>query len=213
MNDNPLAKADQAQPLALRAGLDEPAVALLMQGLTPGQYLERLIAQGQLPAAVLFLAWALGRREAVWWACRCVALVVSDRDRPEELAALEAARRWAAAPTEDNRRLAEAAAAAAGYATPAGCVAVAAFWSGGSLAPARLAAVSPPEHLLPGAVASSILLAAVKREPEKAEDKYRQFLALGQDVAAARDRWAEEKPATGGRREEDRNGHARRPRQ
>jgi hypothetical protein len=195
MNDNPLTKSDQTQPLAQRAGLDEPAQALLQPGLTSGQYLERLIAQGQPLAAVRFLAWVLGRREAVWWACRCVALVTSDRDRHEERTALEAARRWATAPTEDNRRRAETAAAAAGYATPAGCAAVAAFWSGGSLAPPKLAAVPPPEHLLPGAVANSILLAVVKREPAKADEKYRQFLALGKDVAEQQDHWKEEQPA------------------
>src|SRR5262245_47973251 len=107
MNDNPHTKCDQTQALAQRAGLAEPARALLKPGLTSGQYLGWLIDQGQLAAALRFLAWALGRREAVWWACRCVALVSSDQDRPEERVALEAARRWAAAPTEDNRRWAE----------------------------------------------------------------------------------------------------------
>src|SRR5262249_8807816 len=149
--------------------------------------LERLIGQGELTAAVSFLARALGRREAVWWACRCVGLVVSDKDRQEERAALEAACAGAAAPAEDNRRLAAAGAPAAGYARPAGCAAVAVFWSGGSLAPPGLPVVPPAEHLLPGAVANGILLAAVRHDPDKAEEKYRRFLALGKDVAEGKD--------------------------
>ncbi len=198
MNDNPLTKSDQTQPLAQRAELGEPARALLQPGLTSGQYLERLIAQGELASAVRFLAWALERREAVWWACRCVALVTGDNDRKQELAALEAARAWVAAPSEESRRLAETTAAAADYATPAGCVALAAFWSGGSLAPPKLEAVPPAEHLLPGAVANGILLAAVKRYPAKADEKYRQFLAVGKDIVAGTDRWKEEQPAATG---------------
>src|SRR5918993_1455715 len=47
------------------------------------------------------------------------------------LAALNAAEAWAADPTEENRRAAMPVAEAVGFATPAGCAAVSAFWSGG----------------------------------------------------------------------------------
>jgi hypothetical protein len=195
MTDNPLTRAEQTEALAARAGLDEPARALLRPGLTPRDYLDGLTAAGQHVAAVRLLAWALGRREAVWWAGLCAREALDEKDPPAERAAVEAAQKWAAAPTEENRRLAEAAAAAADYGTPGGCAAVAAFWSGGSLAPAKLPAVAPPEHLLPGAVANGVTLAGVKRDPGKAAERYRRFLALGLEVAEGKNRWPEEKPA------------------
>jgi hypothetical protein len=72
---------------------------------------------------------------------------------------------------------------------------VAAFWSGGSLAPPNVAEVPPGEHLTPGAVANAVLLAAVLSEPEKAAEKFRKFFALGVEVAEDKNRWPEEKPA------------------
>jgi hypothetical protein len=55
--------------------------------------------------------------------------------------------------------------------------------------------VAPPEHLLPGAVANGVILAGVKREPGKAAERYRRFLALGLEVAEGKNRWQEEKAA------------------
>jgi hypothetical protein len=194
MNENLLGRADQTQTLIQRANLDETALTFFRPGMTTGTYLEQLIAGEQFLCAIRFLAWALGRREAVWWACQCCQQVTTEKDRPKERQALEAALKWATSPGEENRRLAESAAAAVDYATPAGCAAMAAFWSGGSMTPPKAAAIPPPEHLLPGAVANSIILAAVKREPEKAAEKYRAFLVLGRAVAAGTNRWKEEKP-------------------
>src|SRR5690348_16914571 len=118
MND-PLQQPRQAATLAQKAALDEPILALIKPELSPAQ--------------------------AVWWACECVQAEIDPKAPPEELAALDAARKWAAMTSEENRRAAEAAAAKVNYGTPAGQAAVAAFWSGGSLAPPKLAVVPPPE--------------------------------------------------------------------
>src|SRR5262245_58528529 len=166
--------------LARRAGLEEDLLALVTPGLAPLQAVDRLVEAGQLQAAIRLWAWVLGRREAVWWASQCVRLSLTDQDAPTERAAVEAAEAWAAAPSEENRRRAEAAATAVNFGTPGGCAALAAFWSCGSLAPPKLQVVPPPEHLLPGAVANSVLLAAVKREPEKAGEEDRAVLAVGE---------------------------------
>ena len=55
-----------------RFDIGEEAKALLRPGLSPGQYLELLREKNKLPAAIQFLAFALPKPEAVWWACRCV---------------------------------------------------------------------------------------------------------------------------------------------
>jgi hypothetical protein len=108
---------------------------------------------------------------------------------------VEVAEKWAASPTDENRRAALAAAEAADFGTAPGCAAVAAFWSGGSMAPPKLTIVLPAEHLMPQAVGNAVQLATVYHEPEKAADRYRRFLALSREVATGKNRWKEESPA------------------
>jgi hypothetical protein len=107
---------------------------------------------------------------------------------PKAAAAVTAAEKWVAAPTEDNRRAAEA---ANGLETPAGCAAMAASWSGGSLAPPDKPALRPAEHLTGTAVVGALFQAALQTEPEQFADKVRQFLNLGVAVATGSHRWKE----------------------
>ena len=93
--------------------------------------------------------------------------------------------------------------------TPVGCAAVAAYFSGGSLAPPNLPVVSPAEHLTPHLVASSLALAAVIAEPEKASQKYATFIKLGLEVAEGQHLWAEAPQPT---EKGPTHGYARRPR-
>lgn len=173
-----------------RFRLSDAAAALLRDGLSPRQFLDLLVQEKHFPDSVRFLAHALPKREAVWWGYLC-ARSGSGAVAPKKLAALEAAQKWVTEPTEEHRRACLPAAEAADFGTPAGCVAVAAFWSGGSLAPPELPVVPPKDELTPGAVANAILLAAVISEPEKALEKYAHFLALGRDVAAGTNVWPE----------------------
>src|SRR5262245_44734732 len=94
-----------------------------------------LLEQEQYPRAVRLLAEALPKREAVWWACQCVRHAGGPELATLAVAALRAAEQWAADPSEDNRRAAYTAAQPVGFGTPAGCAALAAFLSGGSLGP------------------------------------------------------------------------------
>ena len=105
------------------------------------------------------------------------------------------------------------AAEAADFGTPAGCTAAAAYFSGGSLAPANLPAVAPAEHLTAHLVASALTLAAVIKEPEKAAEKYAAFLRTGLEVAAGQHAWpgaATEKTATAEKEGGTAHGYARR---
>lgn len=159
------------------------AAALLSLDDTPGDFLDRLIAQGRLADAARFLAFALPRREAVWWACLCAREVLPVGAKPEVMAALEAAEAWVYKPLEENRRAAMARAEATGFASPCSWAAVGAFWSAGSLGPPDLPAVPPGPELTGTAVSGAITMAAVQTEPEHAEAKYRRFLDYGLDLA------------------------------
>src|SRR5262249_59462974 len=149
MIEDTWSKPGGALAVLARVRLEPQAAALLTAQHTPAQFVALLVEHGHAADAARFAAFALPRRRAVGWACRCVRQTLA----PEApgWAAIQAAQRWASEPTEENRRSALAAAEGAGFGTAAGCCAAAAFWSGGSMAPAGLPLVPPAGHLLTGA--------------------------------------------------------------
>jgi hypothetical protein len=180
---------EKAVEICQRFEIGEEARTLLNGQMAPREFLDALLQAGLFADATRFLAYAVPKREAVWWACQC-ARAVAPSPPPPVAEALRAAEKWAADPAEENRRLAKAAADAAQLSTPAGCAALAAFLSGGSLAPPEVeTAVPPAEDLTAKVVAGAILLAAVTPPPEKAPERFREFLGLGQEVAAGVNRW------------------------
>ncbi len=108
------------------------------EGASPAQYLNTLLGAKDLNPAVQFLAFALPPREAVWWACVCARDQLHDPVPQPLLAAVSAAEAWVRKPTDEHRRSAMSCAQATDLKTPAAWAAVAAFWSGGSLAPENL---------------------------------------------------------------------------
>jgi hypothetical protein len=169
--------------------LGDEARGMLREGLAPRQYLDLFLGKELFVDAVRFLAHALPKREAVWWACLCARAVADPKPAAAETAALQTAEKWIADPSEEHRRPAWPAAEAAELGTPAGCAAAAAFWSGGSLGPPHVPVIPPGEYLTAHGSASAVLLAAVRTDPAKAPDKYRKFLALGTEVASGTNKW------------------------
>lgn len=175
--------AATAAEVGRRAGLGEEAQALLTETMAPAQFLDLLIEREQYADAVRFLAHALPKREAVWWACLCARGGLPEDAKPPVIEALKAAEAWVLKPVEETRRAAMACAEAAGFDSPSSWAAVGAFWSGGSMAPPDAPPVPPGEELTGTAVAGAVMLAAVQTEPERAEEKFRRFLLQGIDIA------------------------------
>jgi hypothetical protein len=172
-------KVRTAAEVAQRFYPGEAAKKLLTPDLTPVQYVEMLIQQQQYIEAIRFLAFALPSNEAIKWASAC-ARQYSGSNPPEKVSsALTAVDKWLAEPTDENRRAAMKAAQQAEFSTPAGSVALAVFFSGGSLAPPDMPVITPEDSLTPNSVAGAVMLAAVLKEPEKAQEKYQAFLAEG----------------------------------
>ena len=127
--------------------LGEEAKKLLRDNQSPGVFLDELIAKKINPDAVRFLAHALPKREAIWWACLCARQAYSGGAADAKiLAALQASEKWVVEPNDANRRAAYTAAQAADFGNPAGATALAVFFSGGSIAPPNVPEVKPPEH-------------------------------------------------------------------
>jgi hypothetical protein len=165
--------------LCERAKLKEDAKALLKDDFTPRQFLELLIGKELFLDAIRFLAYALPKREAVGWGCLCVRHSLGTQDASKISETHVAAERWVSNPDEANRRAAKIAVDKEGLESPSASLALAAFFSGGSIAPANLAPVAPADHITPQFVAGAIIVSAVKNRPEKAPEKYRAFLQKG----------------------------------
>ena len=150
---------------------------------SPAEYLKKLVSAPALDEAIQFMAFALPKREAVWWACLCARSQVRDSTPAAALAALTAAEAWVYRPTDETRRAAMERAQATQFDSALIWPAVAAFWSGGSLAPPNLPAVPPPSHLSGVAVCGAVTLAAVQTEPALAEQKRQRYIEIAIDVA------------------------------
>jgi len=185
--------------------LKTDARPLLSENQTPREFVEALLAERKNAAAIEFLAHALPAREAIWWGCLCLQHAGGSSASPPEVAAERAAVRWVLDPSEENRRAAKPAGETAGISTPGGCLAMAAAWTGGSLAP-PVAPVHPkappippvpPGPFLPAkAVAGAVTLAAVRSEPARIVDTQRRFVELGIGVAEGQFPWPEAKRAS-----------------
>lgn len=162
--------------------LGEEALALIEPQRNPRQFVHGLIERRLLFDAIRVVARALPKQLAVQWACACVGPAMEGRAEGSESDCLDAAARWAAEPSEENRKAAADLAEAAGYDTPSAWAAAAAGWSGGSLAPPDLPAVPPPDHLTAHAVSGAIGLAAAA-VPEQVEERQIAFLQAGLDLA------------------------------
>ena len=195
-------KAAKAAEVCRRFELDRDAKPLLTPEASPREFLEGLVSAKQWLTAFKFLAHALPPREAVWWGSLCLKQTSSAPLPAAETAALRAAVVWVLDPTEENRRAAgDAGAGAAGVETPAGALATAVAWTGGSLSPPipKVPPVPPGPDMPAKAVAGAVALASVRGPATAIEATQRSFFDLGLDVAEGRVVWPDVKPKPAGR--------------
>ena len=163
---------------------EEEAIGCQREGMNPETYLEALAAAELWTEAVKFLTQALPKREAIAWAYQCVRSVAGPELSLPTQATLQAVEEWLADSTDARRRAAHSAAKTVGFDTPAGCVALGVFFSGGSLGPPSLDHAIPPANDLTGkALAGALLIAAVITEPENAPLKLQSFIEQGLQFA------------------------------
>jgi hypothetical protein len=150
----------------------------------PSLAVDRLVRAGLLIEAARLCAHALPPRERVWWAARCVQ-ATAPRDVPAaDQQACRLGEDWVRRPADETRRLAMAAAQTTGFASAEAWVAVAAFWSGDSMAPPDQPKVPPAPHLAGLAVAGAVILASVRTYPDRQPDRLRRFVVSAQDIAS-----------------------------
>jgi len=164
--------------------LDERGRAALVGAADVASALAALEGATLLEAAARLAAHALPPREAVWWACMCSRHTAASGEDPAAEAALrDLAEEWVRRQGDAPRRAAMAAAQAAGFGSAEAWAAVAAFWSGDSMAPPEAPKV-PPEPHFPGlAAAGSVALAAARGDARRREARFVRFLASAHDIS------------------------------
>jgi len=180
---NPLRRPAASVPSALDCAahlpLSDAAKEFLTDDQSPLAYLQLLKINKLFPDGIRFLAFLLPKPLAVLWCAQCVAETLGDSLSPGERGALEAAESWGMDPTEDHRRQAEKAVQEIGTGSPASWVALAAFWSDGSLAPPGLPELPPSPGLTSRAITAALMMVAPHGTPALAAERYRQYLERG----------------------------------
>ena len=162
-------KAETAAEICAHLSLEDDERRFLEGGPSPRVFRGRLQQAGQFPTMIRFRAPALPRRGAVWWGCLCLWRATgcqAERLSLLEQEALRSAVLWVLEPNEERRRGAEKAGKAADLSTVAGCLAMACFWSSGSMTAPPLPAVPTPPLATAQTVAGAIVMAAVLKRPQ-----------------------------------------------
>ncbi len=178
----PKIPARDASAICARLELSAPARSLLVDELSPQGFLAVLVQNEHWTDAVRFLAFALPRREAVWWACVVCRSIPSASD-PRSEACLSLAEGWVFEPSDAKGRLCFEAAEAQGFAGAPAYAALGAFWAGPSLAPEGQPPVEPDPSLCPTGASASVLLAVAGGDPARAPELYALAVEAAVDIA------------------------------
>jgi len=163
--------------------------ALYPANWTPAAYLDRLLEHKLPRDARHFLAHALPRRRALWWACLCA------RDVREFVAEaglshmLDVAVQFVRSPAESTRREAERVMKRHPSNSFTSQLAAAVFLSHGSMAPLGEAPIAVPPQVLGRLVSTVVYLAATKKNVVQYVHHMREYIALGQQIAAGKYLW------------------------
>jgi hypothetical protein len=150
----------------------------------PGAFFAELRAAGRRSEAVKFLGHALPRLEVVAWSARAVRDLGEGREiKDADARALRSALLWIQDPSEGRRRAAYDAAKAADRSGPERLAAMAAFFSGGSVAPDTVAPILPGRTVSGRFAAGAVLIAAGRTPDRKAA--LDRALDLGDGLATA----------------------------
>jgi hypothetical protein len=187
---SPVAKlaAQSSAEICQRFEPGEAAAALVDSHTEPHAFLSELRAQQLYDDAYAFLAHGLPAREAILWCRSCVREACPEPSPPEQ-AALDAVDQWLDEPSDELRRAAMQAAETATFRTPAGCCALAIFFSDGSIAPPDCPSVPPPEGMAARTVASTVALCGLSVAPDRAAQIADLFVARGVEIASGPAPW------------------------
>ncbi len=188
MSNAPLVKieAGTAAEICARFLSSKETRTLLRDGMGPAPFIEALMANKQYIAGIDFLAHALPPREAVWWGCLCFQHACGNAMSEPDKGAATAAVHWVLQPGDNTRGAAKVQGEAAGPASVAGALAMAAYQTGPGFASPGGPPIPAPPFGTAKSVANAVKLACTKCDPARMIDTQKSFVELGIGVAAGR---------------------------
>ena len=173
-----------AREIGVTANLSQGGLSLITDQMSPSACLDALETQALYEDAVRFLAHKLPARGAIEWAVKCVReLEAPDRrQRPNE--PLEAAETWLLAPSDATRQAARQAADRSPDKSASTLVAMAVYFSGGSITQPGQPEVQPPPYSAAKMAGGAVRISVVSYDPPHTAERYRRALALGRQFDA-----------------------------
>lgn len=166
----PVAPVDFAQ-LCVDLDLSEEASAEASSHTSVEEFLTGLITKKLFNDAIRLHVHLLSPANAIAWAAASVQTLLNDDLKPVDLDAIRQASEWADKPSEVIRRECGKKAEELDYDGVGGTLALAAFLSGGNIAPEDFEEEVQPEPFSFGqATAGAVMLAAANIEPDDTEE-------------------------------------------
>ena len=159
------------------------ALELLETDARPEAFIETLSAAGKWTDAVMFMARALPKREAVWWACVCAGGTDMLKKHKDEVLALKTAEKWTFKPTEENRVGAFLQSQKSNTPSIGTMSCLAAAFSSGKLSLSEGQSFEPDTTAFPKIISGIILISANDKGPEQFDTLLEQFLQQGINIA------------------------------
>jgi hypothetical protein len=168
-----------AREIGANANLSQSGLSLITDEMSPSACLDALEAQALYEDAVRFLAHKLDARPGIEWAVKCARELEAPERKQRANEPLEAAETWLVAPTDATRQTARQAADRSPEKSASTLIAMAVFFSGGSITPSGQPEVQPPTYSAAKMVAGAVRVSVVSYDPPHAAERYRRALALG----------------------------------
>ncbi len=144
-------------------------------------FIARLVVSPTPEEAVTFTAQVFTRRVAIWWGHECLRYLEELLD-PLDLEMMALCAAWVATPDESNRRHVAMAAESCATRSPGVWLAMAAGWTGGSLAPPEASVVAPPRFLTGRGVNAAVLSALARGKRAHRQETLETFIAMAHDL-------------------------------
>jgi len=165
--------------LSVTASLSGAACALVKEDSVASVYLESLEQQQLYQDAIKFLTYKLPTDAGIKWAIACIKELSSPESKQQKDEPLDASDQWVKMPGDPTRWAAKKASDKTEKNGPSNLVAMAVFFSGGSMAPPGAPETPPPQYAAQKFIAGSILVTVVSHQPKDANQRYQQALKLG----------------------------------
>ena len=163
--------------IAKSAGLSGEAKPFVRDDQKPEECAGTLADHELFADAIALLAHSREAADAIKWGYVCVKKLAPAEEQGTD-ASLEAVEAWLEKPGDETRRAAGAAAEDSGKSRPSDLLALAVFFSGGSITEPDAPPADPPPFVANKMVAGSVQLSVVGYPPERNAARYRIAIQL-----------------------------------